>query len=130
MRVTKAIREYVEQEINRKYDERELEIGKEYNARRNQLSDELEEKRKEFEDQMKKIVEDAGFEVYTRYGVSNLLTCNSNFHIAETEEQLREERNALTKRRREMIRQVLFDLEMGETAKAELKDILDNLVIE
>lgn len=130
MRVTKAIREYVEEEIRRKYQAKKDEVGKEYYAERedvkNRLQDILDKANEEADQYMKSV----------RYACLQYRVVGPAFGWRSTptkpeqEDIISKERQLIEAKCSAKIKQVLFDLEMGETAKAELKDVLDNLVID
>ena len=129
MRVTKAIREYVESEIYAKYREAAGQIGKEYFDQKNQAQEMVEEIMHEASDKAMQYLKDLGYEVSTGYRGNGIFHISGSF-CKPIESEIYAKRNDLTSRSREKARKVLFDLEMGDADKKQLKDILDNLTID
>ena len=130
MRVTKAIREYVEEQIRAKYDIKRNEMGAEYSAERDQVVKEVENL---LDDANKKALEylhSVGYEVVSYRNTCPLFSMYGRVAKQDVEERLQSERAVWNKKCEAKIKQVLFDLEMGETAKAELKDVLDRIVVD
>ncbi len=129
MRVTKAIREYVEEQIRAKYDVKRNEVGKEYETERNSVVSEVDKILDEANEKALAYLRSAGYENKSWREKVKPFQSNGRIVIEDIEQQLKEERAEWDRKCNEKIKQVLFDLEMGETAKAELKDVLDNLVV-
>lgn len=130
MRVTKAIREYVEEQIKAKYNVKRNEVGKEYEAERESIASEVEKILNEANEKALTYLQSVGYENKSwRENVKPFQT-NGRVTKEDVEQQLKAERAEWDRKCSEKTKQVLFDLEMGETAKAELKDVLDNLVVD
>lgn len=129
MRLTKAIREYVEEEIYKKYDEAASEIGKDYYESKERAVQMVEEIMKEASRKAEEYLKDLGYTVSYGYRDNSLYTMNGSFTKKE-ERDINNQRQELRSRARAKARQVLFDLEMGDTNKKELRDILDNITID
>lgn len=130
MRVTKAIREYVEEQIKAKYDVKRNEVGKEYEAERKLVLDEIEKILDEANEKALEYLHSVGYESRSWHEKCPPFQINGRITKEDVEQELNNERAEWNRKCAEKIRQVLFDLEMGETAKAELKDVLDNIVVD
>ena len=130
MRVTKAIREYVEEEINKKYYEKIDRIGNEYREEKEEITNKVKEIMFEAGKRAEELIRSSGFDVCYSYHSDCLFRIDGQIQKDDVEKINRQERELLRDKCKAKIKQVLFDLEMGETAKAELKDVLDNLVID
>ena len=131
MRVTRAIREYVEEEINKKYKPVIEEVGKDYFNRKEALLTRINAKINEYEKELQQMAAEEGFTVRGPYygdRPGQIIKMGDDIWIKEEQEEINEECRRLRGRITEKTRQVLFDLEMGETAKAELVEVLDRLV--
>lgn len=130
MRVTKAIREYVEEQIKAKYDVKRNEVGKEYEAERKLVLDEVDKILNEANEKALEYLNSVGYESKSWREKCAPFQTNGRITKEDVEQELNNERAEWNRKCAEKVRQVLFDLEMGETAKAELKDVLDNIVVE
>lgn len=130
MRVTKAIREYVEEEIRRKYDAKKLEVGKEYRQEQETVKGKLQEFLDEANEKAEEYLKSVRFEAFSYRYPATTFNWNGTPRRQEIEDIINEERRLLDAKCNAKIKQVLFDLEMGDTAKAELKEILDNIVVD
>lgn len=129
MRVSKAIREYVESEIYNKYREASEEIGKEYFDQKNQAKEMVEEIMHEASDKAMQYLKDLGYEISMGYRDNGIFHVSGSFQ-KPIESEIHAKRQELMSKSREKARKVLFDLEMGDADKQQLKDILDNLTID
>ncbi len=129
MRVTKAIREYVEDEIYKKYREASEEIGKEYCEDKKQAQEMVEEIMHEASDKAVQYLKDLGYVISMGYRDNGIFHISGSFH-KPIESEINGKRTDLISKAREKARKVLFDLEMGDADKKQLKDILDNLTID
>lgn len=129
MRVSKAIREYVESEIYAKYHEASKEIGKEYYDQKQQAQEMVEEIMHEASDKAMQYLKDLGYEISMGYRDNGIFHISGSFH-KPIESEINSKRTELISKSREKARKVLFDLEMGDADKKQLKDILDNLTID
>ena len=130
MRVTKAIREYVEDEIYKKYQVKIDEVGKEYEEQRNDILDHVKEIMKEAAEKAEKYIVSQGFEYDYGYHGDCLFHISGGIKKKDIEDINYKERDLLRTKMKTKAKQVLFDLEMGETGKAELKKVLDNITID
>ncbi len=130
MRVTKAVREYVEEEIQKKYQEKKNLIGKEYEAERDAVKNKLQEFLDEANRKALEYARNAGYEMQYYRTPAEAFSWQGRLCKPDMEGINNEERRLLDMKCSAKIKQVLFDLEMGETAKNELKEVLDNLVVD
>lgn len=130
MRVTKAIREYVEEEIRKKYDEVVQNVCSDYYKERADLYEHIQAIIEDASMTIEQYITQRGFTYKRGYRDDNILCISGNIVKEDQEVKANNERVRLRNQMREKTKQVLFDLEMGETAKAELKDVLDNLTID
>lgn len=132
MRVTRAIREYVEEEINKKYSAVINKIGADYNAEKDKVRDGVLAIMEEANKKALDYIHECGFDHNGRYYNNN----NSVFELRgyiekpDEEDRLNNERSLLRDSMQKKIKQVLFDLEMGDTEKAQLKDVLDGITVD
>ena len=124
MRLTKAIRDYVEEEIYKKYNEAASEIGKEYYEDKQRAED-----MKEASAKAEQFLKDLGYNVHYGYRENSLYSLNCHFDKKE-EREINDQRQELRSKARVKARQVLFDLEMGDTDKKELRDVLDSITVD
>ena len=129
MRVSKAIREYVEEEIYKKYSDAANEIGKDYYEAKEQAKEMVEEIMKEASSKAETYLKDLGYDVMYGYRDNCLFSLNGSF-LKNEEREINDKRNELRSKSRAKARQILFDLEMGEANKNELREILDNITID
>ena len=130
MRVTRAIREYVEQEIYKKYQDAQDEIGKDYFAEREEVTKHIIDIMKEASKKAEEFAESKGFECNHGYRDMCLFHLSGTIDKPEISQKINEERNKLRHKEQAKIKQVLFDLEMGDTDKAKLKEVLDNIIVD
>ena len=130
MRVTRAIREYVEEEIRKKYDAAAGEIGKEYEAEKQKVIDMVTKIMYKAESEALEYLKLVGFEPSYCYRSDHFFSMYGNVAKKDVEDKLYKERQELRGKCEKKIKQVLFDLEMGETEKAELKEVLDAITVE
>ena len=127
MRVTNAIREYVSDVIRKKYDDKIHELRAEYDEERESVREEIEEVVREATDKALQIVAARGFEYRPGYRNDKLISMTGNICKPDVDDFIDRESRKLRDRERQKTKQVLFDLEMGQTAKAELIEILDGI---
>lgn len=126
MRVTKVIKEYVEREVFAKFQPRLAAIGKEYRKEQDELDRRLSELRSETEARAREIAASLGFELNNGCFDKTRATSYWKKSVVEA---INAERNEVTARRQEAIDNILINLEIGATNKAELKDALDSVVV-
>ena len=130
MRISKAIREYVEEEINQKYEDKLSSFRQDYKDEKKAVKEKLQEILDEANRKAEDYLQSVGYKSYHFGSFTNMFTWEGSPCKPEIEKEIENERRNTVTKRCAKIRQVLFDLEMGETAKAELKDFLDNLEID
>lgn len=130
MRVTRAIREFVEEEIRKKYDAAAAEIGKDYEAEKQKVMDVVTKIMHKAEGEALEYLKLVGFEPSHYYRSDHLFNISGSVTKKGVEDKLFKERQELRNKCEKKIKQVLFDLEMGETEKAELKEVLDAITVE
>ena len=126
MRVTKIIREYVEETVNGIYDPIIGNCSKDYSSKKNEVEDILEKMVDEFDAAAKKVIKEHGFTINSwdekeRHIIS--YTCNFG---AKEYESITHKRNELRDEKRRKIQDILVNLELGGT-KAELDEMLKNI---
>ena len=130
MRVTRAIREYVEDEIRKKYDDAEQEIGKEYEAEKAKVLDMLTKIMDKAQGEALEYLKLVGFEFKPCYRSEHLFSLSGSVGKQDIEDEIYRQKNIIRSKRYDKTKQVLFDLEMGETGKAQLKEVLDNITVD
>ena len=130
MRVTRAIREFVEEEIRKKYDAAAAEIGKDYEEEKQRVMDVVTKIMYKAEGEALEYLKLVGFEPSYYYRSDHFFNFSGSMTKKGVEDKLFKERQELRNKCEKKIKQVLFDLEMGETEKAELKEVLDAIIVE
>lgn len=126
MRVTKIIKEYVEETVNGIYDPIIQNCSKEYSEKRNEVEEILEKMVNEFDVAAKKVIKEHGFTIDSWYGrEEHIVGHTCNFGKKEYE-SIANKRNELRDEKRRKIQDILVNLELGGT-KAELDEMLKNL---
>lgn len=126
MRVTKIIREYVEETINGIYDPIIGNCSKDYSEKQNEVEEILEKMVNEFDVAAKKVIKEHGFTINSWYGKEQHIigyTCNFG---DEEFKSVADKRNELRDEKRRKIQDILVNLELGGT-KAELDEMLKNI---
>ena len=132
MRVTKVIKDYVEREINAKFDKKLNEIGKDYRAAQEELDRRLSELCERTEAEAAEIAKSLGFDYSKRrYGSQRAVSISAyGFENEEKRKEIDEQRRALDAQCKNAIESILLSLELGETTKAELKSAIDSVTVE
>ena len=130
MRVTKAIREYVEEEIYKKYDEYSTNIGKEYYAEKDDVLKDIQKIIDSTNAVIIDVLKRKGFDYEYRYRNNNLITIDGYIRKTDVEQSINSQRAQLRDKAKKKIKEVLFNLEMGETQKVELKQVIDSITVE
>ena len=126
MRVTKIIREYVEETINGIYDPIIENCSKDYSEKKNEVEEILEKMVSEFDTAAKKVIEEHGFTINLWCGrEEHIVYHNGNFGDKEYK-SVTDKRNELRDEKRRKIQDILVNLELGGT-KAELDEMLKNI---
>ena len=129
MRVTKVIREYVEREVGAKFNPLIQEINKEYDAERAELERRLNELKEETEAKATEIAASLGFAYASAWHSDAVRIYPNYFSNKEKEEAGSKLRRELESRRDKTIEDLLLNLELGETTKAELKDAIEAVTV-
>ena len=129
MRVTKAIREYVEEEISKKYDAVINNVGKDYYAERDNITDHVKEIMQEASNKAVAYLESVGYS-HSRCDKGCIFDMYGWIQHKEKEEETSNIKAELTAKKHAKIKQVLFDLEMGDTQKKQLREVLDSIIVE
>ena len=126
MRVTKIIREYVEETVNGIYDPIIGNCSKDYYSKKNEVEDILEKMVDEFDAAAKKVIKEHGFTINSWDGEErHIISYTCNFGKKEYE-SIADKRNELRDEKRRKIQDILVNLELGGT-KAELDEMLKNI---
>ena len=125
MRVTKLIREYVENSVKAVYEPKIEAVGEEYQARKRALKEQLETFIEQADASAKKMIADAGFEI--RYNRDYFIHSYGEVYIKKLEDENGAKRNALHAEMHEKINDILLNLELGAT-RAELEEMIKNIV--
>lgn len=122
MRVTKLIREYVEREVSAKFESKISTITANYRKEQDDMIERLNERVKTTEEECIKMLTDAGFDVPR----GNLIGRVGRFSVTKetAEEEVREKREEMRKKKREAIDSILIGLEIGETTKDDLMGLI------
>ena len=126
MRVTKIIREYVEETVNGIYDPIIGNCSKDYSKKKNEVEDILEKMVDEFDAAAKKVIKEHGFTIDSWNGEEkHIINYTCNFGKKEYG-SIVDKRNELRDEKRRKIQDILVNLELGGT-KAELDEMLKNI---
>lgn len=126
MRVTKIIREYVEETVNGIYDPLIENCSGDYYKKKNEVRKILEKMAGEFDAAAKKMIKETGFSIDSWDEKERaIITYTCNFGGKERASILEKE-NKLKDEKRQKIQNILVNLELGGT-KAELDEMLKNI---
>ena len=127
MRVTKLVREYIEREVSRKFNEKDLElkqIQESYEKARLQFEKELKKIRTKADVEVEKAIKSCGYvgsrEKYVEistYGITNPYY-----------NELQQRKNELVKIKKDKVDEILITLELGGT-RSDLDDMLSKIEI-
>lgn len=125
MRVTEVIKDYIIREVNKKYQEKLDSIPNDYQEDYDKMIDEIEVLVDETNVKARQIAEKYGMLEKKDYDIIN-------YHTYYLVDNTRKNKrcalvNNLKKERDNKIAQIVFDLELGETTKKELNDVLANV---
>ena len=125
MRVTGVIKDYITREVTKKYQEKLDSIPNDYQEDYDKMIDEIETLVDETNIKARQIAEKYGMLEEKNY---NIIDYNS-YRLGDDTRS--DKRYALVRelkqKRDDKIAQIIFDLELGETTKKELNDILANV---
>lgn len=126
MRVTKLIREYVEETVNAIYEPLIKNCDGDYYKKKKEVEEILEKLTDEFDVAAKKIIKENGFSIDSWDDrEKTIITHTCNFGSKEYMPILKKRRE-LTDEKKQKIQDILVNLELGGT-KAELDEMLKNI---
>ena len=126
MRVTKIIKEYVEETVNGIYNPIIENCSKDYSEKKNEVEEILEKMVDEFNAAAKKVIKEHGFTIDSWNGEEkHIINYTCNFGKKEYG-SITDKRNELRDEKRRKIQDILVNLELGGT-KAELDEMLKNI---
>lgn len=125
MRVTKVVKDYIEREINKKYQEKLNSIPNDYQEDYNKMIEEIRQYAEKCNEKAKDIarkydmLEEEDYDIieYRTYRLGN----------SERQQKRRDIERELKKEKDDKIAQIIIDLELGEVNKKELNDVLNNI---
>ena len=127
MRVTKLVREYIEREVSKKFNEKDLELKQtqeSYEKARLQFEKELEKIRTKADAEVEKAIKSCGYvgsrEEYVE--ISTYSITNPYYN------ELHQRKNKLAKIKKDKVNEILITLELGGT-RSDLDDMLSKIEI-
>ena len=125
MRVTGVIKDYITREVNKKYQEKLDSIPNDYQEDYDKMIDEIEALVDETNVKARQIAEKYGMLKEKNYNIIDYHT----YRLGDSERSDKRYAlvNKLKKERDDKIAQIILDLELGETTKKELNDVLANV---
>ena len=125
MRVTGVIKDYITREVAKKYQEKLDSIPNDYQEDYNKMISEIEALVDETNVKARQIAEKYGMLKEKNYDIIDYHT----YRLGDSERSDKRYAlvNKLKKERDDKIAQIILDLELGETTKKELNDVLANV---
>ena len=125
MRVTGVIKDYITREVNKKYREKLDSIPNDYQEDYDKMISEIEALVDETNIKARQIAEKYGMLKEKNYKIIDYRT----YRLGDSERSDKRYAlmNELRKERDDKIAQIILDLELGETTKKELNDVLANV---
>lgn len=125
MRVTGVIKDYITREVNKKYQEKLDSIPNDYQEDYDKMIDEIQTLVDETNIKARQIAEKYGMLKEKNYDIIDYHT----YRLGDSERSDKRYAlvNELRKERDDKIAQIILDLELGETTKKELNDVLANV---
>ena len=125
MRVTGVIKDYITREVNKKYREKLDSIPNDYQEDYDKMISEIEALVDETNIKARQIAEKYGMLKEKNYKIIDYNT----YRLGDSERSDKRYAlvNELKKERDDKIAQIILDLELGETTKKELNDVLANV---
>lgn len=125
MRVTKIIKEYIEREVDAKYQEKLKSIPNDYQEDYDKMIEEIRQYAKKCNEKAKDIARKYDMLEKEDYNIIEFRT----YYLGNSERQQnrRNIEQELKKERDNKVAQIVLDLELGETTKKELNDVLANV---
>ena len=127
MRVTKAIKDFIVKEITNKYQPIYDDIGNEYRQLLDAYKEEIRALEIDTVEKAKAIAAKFGLQYHTNYRIAEVSRSALNPVVTD---EISQRRHELYEKKEQMISDLLLDLELGETTKAELKAVLENVSFE
>ena len=125
MRVTGVIKDYITREVNKKYQEKLDSIPNDYQEDYNKMISEIEALVNETNIKARQIAEKYGMLEEKNYNIIDYHTYRLGDNTRSDKRYALE--RELKKERDDKIAQIILDLELGETTKKELNDVLANV---
>ena len=125
MRVTGVIKDYITREVNKKYREKLDSIPNDYQEDYDKMIDEIETLVDETNVKARQIAEKYGMLKEKNYKIIDYSTYRLGDNTRSDKRYALE--RELRKERDDKIAQIILDLELGETTKKELNDVLANV---
>lgn len=126
MRVTKVIRDYVEETVNGIYDPIIKDCSKDYSKRKEEVEGIIAKMTNEFNTTIEKVINEHGFTINSWNGEKRQIINYVCYFGNKEYELIADKRNELRDEKRRKIQDILVSLELGGT-KAELDEMLKNL---
>ena len=125
MRVTKVIKDYIEREINKKYQEKLNSIPNDYQEDYNKMIEEIRQYAEKCNEKAKDIARKYDMLEKEDYNIIDYRT----YYLGNSErlQKRRDIEQELKKEKDDKIAQTILDLELGEVNKKELNDVLNNI---
>lgn len=125
MRVTGVIKDYITREVTKKYQEKLDSIPNDYQEDYDKMISEIETLVDETNVKARQIAEKYGMLEEKNYNIIDYHT----YRLGDSERSDKRYAlvNKLKKERDDKIAQIILDLELGETTKKELNDVLSNV---
>lgn len=130
MHVTNYIRDYVTEYIRKKYNEKINEYKKDYNEETKELKDKIDEIIERAKNEIMEEAQKRNFEYNKDTWCDKIISVSGKFVKQEEEKRVAKYRTEINEKMKEKTDKVLFELEMGKTAKDELMKYLDELTID
>ena len=125
MRVTGVIKDYITREVNKKYQEKLDSIPNDYQEDYDKMIGEIEALVDETNVKARQIAEKYGMLEEKNYNIIDYHTYRLGDDTRRSKRYALEKE--LKKERDDKIAQIILDLELGETTKKELNDVLSNV---
>ena len=123
MRVTKVIRDYVEEAVNGIYDPIIRNCSKDYSKRKDEVEGVIAKMADEFNTAIEKVIKEHGFTIDSWNGEKRQIINYTCYFGKKEYELIADKRNELRDEKRRKIQDILVNLELGGT-KAELDEML------
>ena len=128
MKVTKIISTYVHDSVHRKFQPKLDALWADYNAKRDAVRSEIQLVVDEANEKAKAIAERAGFTV-DAYRSDGIIYMSGFVGDRDIEEELRKKEREIWDERSKIEQGILLRLELGQTNKEELEDVLASIEV-